>query len=162
MRAIVVAAVVCVVLAGGCSSKNQVGSNKILNFKEKTSTDLNAKSPAPKAAPAPAAAAKQPVRTAAPRPTAAAAAPTFVVTINSDAVAPNQFQPNHAQVRVGTVVKWTNRDTKPRSVVADGGAFRSPSIAPGSSWSYTASRVGSFAYHDGTRPYAVGSLQVVA
>ena len=73
-----------------------------------------------------------------------------------------QFDPSAARVYVGSLVRWTNRDTVARSVVADTGAFSSGMVAPGATFVYKAGTVGSFNYHDGTRPYAVGTLDVIA
>jgi plastocyanin len=86
--------------------------------------------------------------------------PTLVVRIQSDNAAGGQFDPRNAEVSRGALVRWTNGDAVARSVVADGGTFTSPSIPPGGSWDYTASTSGTFNYHDGTRPYAVGTLTV--
>ena len=73
-----------------------------------------------------------------------------------------QFAPKDATVKVGQTVKWVNQDTQARSVVSDDGrSFSSPAIAPGASWTYQANTPGTFAYHDGTRPYAVATLEVV-
>jgi plastocyanin len=85
---------------------------------------------------------------------------TFVIKIQSDTASGGQFLPRVATVRVGTLVRWTNTDTSPRSVEADEGQFASPPIPPGGSYDYRAEAGGSFNYHDGTRPYAVGTLQV--
>lgn len=98
-----------------------------------------------------------PKPTATPRP-----APQFAIDIYGDNTGQPQFNPSPVRVYVGTVVVFTNNDNVARSVVADGGAFNSGPIAPGKSWSYTASSAGTFDYHDGTRPYAVGTLQVVS
>jgi len=46
-------------------------------------------------------------------------------------------------------------------VVSDTGAFDSGPIAPGATWNYTANTVGTYHYHDGTRPYAVAYFEVV-
>jgi plastocyanin len=94
-------------------------------------------------------------------PTTAAAAPSVEISINSDTTAGGQFQPRVAQVPSGAVVRFVNKDTVPRSVVADAGAFDSGPIQPGASWDWTAGGPGSYNYSDGTRPYAVGSVEVV-
>ena len=73
----------------------------------------------------------------------------------------SQFDPRLGQVRSGSIVKWVNVDSQPRSVEADNGAFRSPPIAPGASFELKAPAPGQYNYHDGTRPYAVAQLQVV-
>lgn len=112
---------------------------------------------------------KAPARTTAPKvaarptakPKAAPQGPAITVKIQGDnAAGGSQFDPRIARVARGSVVRWTNVDKVARSVEADGGAFRSPKIAPGGHWDYTAAASGSFNYHDGTRPYAVGTLEV--
>jgi plastocyanin len=94
-------------------------------------------------------------------PTTAAAAVAVEVSINSDTTAGGQFQPRVAQVPSGSIVRFVNRDSVPRSVVADGGAFDSGEIPPGGTWDWVAGGAGSYNYSDGTRPYAVGSIEVV-
>jgi plastocyanin len=85
----------------------------------------------------------------------------YVIKIFPDS-AGVQFQPRVATFKVGTSVRWTNTDSVARSVEADNGEFTSPSLAPGASWEYTPAAAGSLNYHDGTRPYAVGTLEVTA
>lgn len=84
------------------------------------------------------------------------------ISINSDGGSTTQFDPSAGRVFKDSLVKWTNKDKVARSIEADAGAFNSGPIQPGSSFVYKASSVGSFNYHDGTRPYAVGTLEVVA
>jgi plastocyanin len=161
MRRALVLLLVLTAAFAACSSNNKVGSNKVLDFQEKKS-NLNASAtPAPTkaavATPVPRAVAtpvkQAPVRTAPPQ------VQYYDIAING-AQASSAFDPADANVKRGTVVRWVNRDSQARSVVADGGAFKSPSIPPGGSWSYTASKAGTFSYHDGTRPYAVARLVV--
>jgi plastocyanin len=83
----------------------------------------------------------------------------FVIKIQSDS-AGYQFEPRVAAVAAGTIVRWTNTDSVARSVEADQGQFKSSSIPPGGSFDYATSAKGQFNYHDGTRPYAVGTLGV--
>jgi plastocyanin len=94
-----------------------------------------------------------------PSTTAAARQAVLVITIHPDS-AGHQFQPRVANVRRGTLIRWTNGDSVSRSVEADNGEFASPPLAPGASFEFTAQAAGSFNYHDGTRPYAVGTLEV--
>ena len=72
------------------------------------------------------------------------------------------FDPYYIRVFQGGVISVTNRDSQPRSVVADRWEFDSGSIAPGQTWTYDANRVGKFNFHDGTRPFVVGTLEVLA
>lgn len=83
------------------------------------------------------------------------------IAINSDTGGSTQFEPSAVRVFVGSLVEWVNRDTVARSVVADNGAFDSGPIAPGGNFVYEADTVGEFNYSDGTRPYAVGVLEVL-
>jgi plastocyanin len=87
-------------------------------------------------------------------------AAVFQISIKGD-TGGSAFDPSVARVFEGTTVRFVNRDTKARSIVADNSAFDSGSIPPGDSWEWTAVP-GQYNYHDGTRPYAVGSLEVVA
>ncbi len=114
--------------------------------------------PSPKATKAPSGA---PAPTAAPKTAAPAAVPAIVIKIQSDnAPGGSQFDPRVARVREGSLVRWQNVDETKRSVEADNGAFTSPDIPPGGKFDYVATTSGSINYHDGTRPYAVGTLEV--
>jgi plastocyanin len=96
------------------------------------------------------------------RPPATTAPPTVALEIKIQGdTQGSQFEPRLGQVRSGSIVKWVNVDSQARSVVADNGAFRSPSIPPGGSWELRAPAPGTYNYTDGTRPYAVAQLQVV-
>ncbi len=56
--------------------------------------------------------------------------------------------PATTTVKVGSTVKWTNSDAMAHTVTSDDGtSFSSGSIDYGSSFSYTANTVGTFAYH---------------
>lgn len=173
----VVGAGVLVLVLTSCASDNKTGSENVLDFKDTVQKGLGeAASPtaAPAApqtqAPAPQAPAAQAPPPPAPAKTQApAAAPPkqavreFVITINSDtSAAGSQFTPSVARVYAGQVVTWKNEDSVARSVVADDGAFTSPAIPPGGTFEYKATTAGTFSYHDGTRPYAVASLEVLA
>jgi plastocyanin len=72
------------------------------------------------------------------------------------------FDPYYIRVFVGGVVSVTNRDSKPRSATADRGEFDSGRLAPGEAWRYEPKAPGKFNFHDSTRPYVVGTLEVIA
>ena len=171
---------VALVVLGACGGDNKVGNEKILDFKEETQGRLGATTTtiapvettvaaagggkaglgAPTTAPPTTAA---PVTTAAPTTTTTERKQAvFEIGINGDNAGTTQFDPSASRVFVGTLVRFTNNDAVPRSVEADNGAFQSPSIAPGESWTYNANTAGKFNFHDGTRPYAVGSIEVLA
>ena len=60
----------------------------------------------------------------------------------------NGFTPKSVSVTAGDTVTWHNADTHTHQVVADNGAFASPALAAGASWSYTATKSGKFNYRD--------------
>ncbi len=72
------------------------------------------------------------------------------------------YDPYFIRVFAGGTVRVVNRDGQARSVVADKGEFDSGPLQPGESWNYEATQVGKFNFHDGTRPYVVGTLEVLA
>jgi plastocyanin len=74
----------------------------------------------------------------------------------------NGFTPSTVTVDAGDTVVWHNADTKTHQVVADNGAFASPALAAGASWSYTAAKSGSFTYRDAYATTHKATLKVNA
>jgi plastocyanin len=72
------------------------------------------------------------------------------------------FNPYYIRVFQGGIIQVTNKDSQPRSVTADRGEFDSGSLAPGAQWTYEATTLGKFNFHDETRPFVVGTLEVLA
>lgn len=70
------------------------------------------------------------------------------------------FSPANVTVATGTVVKWTNKDTKTHQVVSNSGAFVSPIIGPGKSYSHTFNVSGTYRYHDGLHQGLTGKVVV--
>jgi plastocyanin len=168
-RYLMVLVLLASLVLAGCGSDNKVGDESLVNFKDQAQERLGARTTTT-AGPATTVAERggqlgvggattttRPTATTAPAPKQQ----TFEIDINSDNAGATQFDPAAARVFKGTVVTWTNKDAVARSVEADNGAFRSPSIPPGGTFTLTANTPGSFNYHDGTRPYAVASLEVV-
>jgi plastocyanin len=70
------------------------------------------------------------------------------------------FTPAQATVVAGETVTWTNNDSVDRQVVSDANAFSSPTLRPGTSYTFRFTRAGTFAYHDGTRAAEKGTIVV--
>ena len=171
-RAVSVLVMVAVGL-GACGGQDKVGEGLGVEGRTGTSTcrlgECTSTTTPPTTAPVATTVAttsppKTTTTTAKPQVTTTTTAPpqqaVFAIKIQSDSASGGHFLPRVASVRQGVLVRWTNTDTLPRSVEADDGSFRSPEIAPGGTFELTASTPGTFNYHDGTRPYAVGTLQV--
>ena len=164
------AAVLALTVLAACSSDSKVGDESLLNVKDEVAKQRLGERTTTTAAPVTTAPGAKVGLGAAPttvKPqataTTAAAAKEYVITINGDrSGAASQFDPNNATVYVNYPVRFQNNDTSPRSVVSNENKFRSPSIPPGGSWTLTLPTPGQYNYQDGTRPYAVGSIRVVA
>ncbi len=156
-----------ILLVAACGNDNKVGDESLLNFKDQANQRLGdtttTAAPATTAPPTTVAGGKAAVGGATSttaRATTTTQQNTFDIAINSDA-ATSQFDPPSAQVYVGTIVRWVNKDTVPRSVEADAGQFKSAALPPGGTFTFRVSAPGRLNYHDGTRPYAVASLEVL-
>jgi plastocyanin len=92
-----------------------------------------------------------------------AAASTAAATVNI-AIGDNNFTPEAVTVNVGDTVVWTNSGKVAHDVTAlNGGAFTSPrNLAPGATFSYTATTAGTFAYVCTIHLNQNGSLTVQA
>jgi|GEM_PF-1864814 len=181
---LVLAALAPAALAG-CGSDNKVGNKALLDFKEQANNRLGETTTTTAAATTSTAAAARAPATTTTRPKAAAAitattapvaaAPT--ATTATTAVAAVQtvreidiygdndpgheaLDPKVQTAYVGSIIRWVNKDTVPRSIRADSGQFASPLIQPGAHWDYAAGTVGVFSYSDDTRPYVTGELRV--
>lgn len=158
-------------LAGACSDESSVGSGVDTKGDGGAGSDGRAalgattttEAPATTQAPttAPPTTAKPVATTAKPVATTQQQSAALTIGIYSDTSGKNQFEPRQAGVQRGATVRWQNFDSVARSVEDSGGAFKSPSIPPGGFWDFKATTAGKFNYSDGTRPYAVGELNVL-
>jgi plastocyanin len=90
---------------------------------------------------------------------AGAARPTATVT-KAVKITATAFKPATVTIATGSAIKWTNADTKAHQVVANSGAFASPTIAAGRSWTHTFNTAGTFRYHDALHPALTGKVVV--
>ena len=90
-------------------------------------------------------------------PATAAAAPVSadVVTILNFA-----FGPQAVTVKAGTTVHWTNHDTEAHTVTSNTSAFGSPVLQPGTSYSFTFTKPGTYRYHCTIHPFMTGTVTV--
>jgi plastocyanin len=70
------------------------------------------------------------------------------------------FSPATVTINTGDAVKWTNSDTKTHQVVANNGAFASPLIAAGKTYTHTFTTAGTYSYHDALYPSLKGKIVV--
>lgn len=157
-----------------CSSEESVGNRSLTDFEQQTpppslgpSQPASAKPVAtrpPVVKPRPVVTTAKPAASQQPKPKPRQSAPAAVlkIDINGDNTTSTQFNPANAAAFAGTIITWTNRDGVPRGVKAEDGSFASGPLAPGKSYSWTASKAGRYQYSDSTRPYAVATLTVQA
>ena len=151
-------------VTGACSDTEQVGSKENLDFEEQDPNRLGegsntTEAPATTAPPTTAApTTAKPVTTAPPQTAPPKQAPSFTIEI----VASGQgFDPFAFSVTKGTKLIVKNTDSEPRTFTSDDdGVFDSGPIPPGGSFTYVADRLGKFNFHDETRPFAVGQMEV--
>ncbi len=70
------------------------------------------------------------------------------------------FSPKNVTINTGDAVKWTNSDTKNHQVIANNGAFASPTIAPAKTYTRVFNTAGTFNYHDALHPSLTGKIVV--
>jgi plastocyanin len=71
------------------------------------------------------------------------------------------FKPEDVSIKPGDTVTWRNTDTTERQVVADTGAFKSPVLEPGESWSRQFGVESSHSYHEETNTSLTGAVHVL-
>ena len=95
-------------------------------------------------------------------PQASVAPPAPAAPVAGDAIAIDNFAfvPATLTVKAGGTVTWTNHDEDPHTVVAGGGAFRSPAMSAGGTYSYTFAAPGTFDYVCSIHPFMHGTVVV--
>jgi plastocyanin len=70
------------------------------------------------------------------------------------------FSPATVTINTNDRVTWVNRDTRNHQVVADTGAFVSPVLRPGQSYTFTFRAAGTYRYRDALEPAERGTVRV--
>jgi plastocyanin len=68
------------------------------------------------------------------------------------------FKPQIVGINVGDTVTWTNQDTVNHQLIADAGAFTSPVLKPGQSFSFTFTKEDGYPYRDKLNESLRGSV----
>ena len=84
-----------------------------------------------------------------------AAAATKVVSIKRTA-----FQPATVSIVAGDSIRWRNDDTRDHQVVSTTGAFASPVLRPGRTYTFRFDVAGTYRYRDALNPSATGTVRV--
>jgi plastocyanin len=71
-----------------------------------------------------------------------------------------QYSPTSLTVKVGQTVTWTNDDTVVHNVTADDGTFKSSTFGGGKTFSWKATKAGTFKYACTIHPGMVATLTV--
>jgi plastocyanin len=84
------------------------------------------------------------------------------VTVNVSIV-DFMFTPKNIQVHVGDTIKWTNNGAATHTSSAKGAVWNSGNIAPGGTFSFTFTTVGTFLYRCNIHPTLMkGGVRVIA
>ena len=84
-----------------------------------------------------------------------AAAATKVVSIKRTA-----FQPATVSIVAGDSIRWRNDDTRDHQVVSTTGAFASPVLRPGRTYTFRFDVAGTYRYRDALNPSVTGTVRV--
>src|SRR5215216_2870831 len=87
------------------------------------------------------------------------------ITTGSSSKTTDAFQPNPAQVSVGSKVTWTNDDAQPHTVnsgenATPDGTFDSGILAPAATFDFTFTEAGEYPYFCLLHPNMVGTVSV--
>ena len=96
-------------------------------------------------------------------PPATAAPTTSAAGGNTVAIKNFAFDPSSLTVKSGTVVKWTNQDGAPHTIVSDTSSpatFSSDSLSSGASYKFTFTKPGTYTYHCSIHPSKKGTIIV--
>jgi len=85
---------------------------------------------------------------------------TSTASQNSVAIQNYAFNPSTLTIQKGANVTWTNYDSVQHTVVSDSGAFSSPLLNKGDTYTFQFNTTGSFPYYCSIHPYMKGTIAV--
>jgi plastocyanin len=96
-----------------------------------------------------------------PSPSPASSAVTSTTTQNSVAIQNYAFNPSTLTIQKGANVTWKNYDSVQHTVTSDSGAFSSPLLSTGDTYTYQFNNTGTYPYHCSIHTYMKGTITVV-
>jgi len=93
-------------------------------------------------------------------PSTVTSAVTSTASQNSVAIQNYAFNPSTLTIQKGANVTWTNYDSVQHTVVSDSGAFSSPLLSKGDTYTHQFNSTGSFPYYCSIHPYMKGTVVV--
>jgi plastocyanin len=87
-------------------------------------------------------------------------APNAVAATKTVSITSTGFSPSSVSIVADDTVVWKNTDTVNHQVVATSGAFASPVIRPGRTYSFTFTEAGRYDYRDALYPKRTGVVRV--
>jgi len=85
---------------------------------------------------------------------------TSTASQNSVAIRNYAFNPSTLTIRKGATVTWMNYDSVQHTVTSNSGAFSSPLLSTGATYTYQFNSTGSFSYHCSIHTYMTGTIVV--
>ena len=85
---------------------------------------------------------------------------TSTASQNSVAIQNYAFNPSTLTIQKGATVTWKNYDSVQHTVTSDSGAFSSPRLSTGDTYTYQFNNTGSFSYHCSIHTYMTGTIVV--
>lgn len=80
---------------------------------------------------------------------------------NSVAIQNYAFNPSTLTIQKGANVTWKNDDSVQHTVTLDSGAFSSPLLSTGDTYTYQFNNTGTYPYHCSIHTYMKGTITVV-
>ena len=87
----------------------------------------------------------------------------IVIPFNANSPDDKSYIPNSITVSIGVnnTVVWSNADKLQHKIIGDNNEFRSYSILPNQTWTFTFVELGQIGYHDETKPWLHGIINVL-
>ena len=73
-----------------------------------------------------------------------------------------KFEPANLTIAVGETVQFINNDEEPHTVTATDGTFNSKALDTNQTWSYTATKPGTYPYICSIHPFMKGTLTITS
>ena len=87
-------------------------------------------------------------------------APASAATTKTVSIKRSAFSPSSVNIVAGDSIRWRNDDTRDHQVVSTTGAFASPVLRPGRTFTFRFDVAGTYRYRDALNPSVTGTIRV--